>query len=949
MPVRLHLFGVPKVECDGESFALPFERRNQVLVLAALRRTWVGRAELAAMLWPDQASKLAYTNVRKTLFRLKSLPWAEHIELQGSAVRFVASTDVFDFDSALRDDRVADALPVYTGELLRGFEGGSEAWTNWLNFERERLRGAWRAAALQHLDADIDAAEGIELSARLLDADPLDEAALRAHMAWLGKAGHGSRARTAYREFSDRLAKELGLAPAADLAALNDSLGTAAPTFAPPAAARNDFVGRAVELRKVASLLEQPECRLLCIVGPGGMGKTTLARRATEELGTNYADGGAFVSIEGVTAPDQFGGRVARELGLSLAGSAQPMDQVSQHLRDRHLLLVLDNVEDFSAHAAVLGKILQSCPRVKILATSRVRLGIAPEWSLPLEGLPCPEPEDREEAEAFDAVRLFIAAARRVEPALVPADEMDAIIEICRLVEGVPLALELAAGWTRVLSCEAIVAELKQGTELLRAVDPARSARHASIEEVFSQSWKRLGESERDVLARLSVFRGGFTPEAARAVAKASLPVLGALMDKSLLRKEGPRNHLHSLVHQLTSLRLQGEARTTAQAAHARYYHRLLVQTRRAVDSGDRDAIRTVDTEFENCKAAWEWSMVRADIESLTQSAIAIFTFCDLRGRIEECLGMLREALASVAPHANARFVPLLTSLASHLEYRLDRYEEAEVLALRALAASRATADHETRLQCFKTLGASYLRLERYEESLKYFKLALQQSPATSDPHNAAAMLDNVALVEKRLGHYDAARRMSTESLMQHRRLNDVAGEALVLNNLGDIELVVGDLDAAAARFAEALALADRHGLVNTRVLVLANLAEIAVRQGKTDLAEERAHRALELAQQVRNRGVECSVRLYLARVALQRNDPTKARIELRHAFEIALAIGRIQLQRECLGCHSEVLAAEGEVDESRAMSDIASRGDGPALSDVLHRVIFVTPLATTR
>jgi predicted ATPase/DNA-binding SARP family transcriptional activator/Tfp pilus assembly protein PilF len=909
MAVRLQLFGAPKVESGGESIALPFERRIQVLVLAALRRSWVGRAELAAMLWPDQASKLAYSNVRKTLFRLKALPWADQIELQGSAVRFDAASDVLEFDTALREQRIGDALPLNTGELLRGFEDDrSEAWSSWLNFERERLRSAWRSAALKHLAGDIDPGEAIAISSRLLEADPLDEAAIRAHLAWLGKAGQGMRARSAYRDFVERLSNELGLSPAADLVALNDTLGTPAQPLVPPPAADN-FVGRAIELRKVAELLAQPECRLLCIVGPGGMGKTRLARKAADSLAGEYRDGAAFVSIEGVAAPDQFGGRVARELGLSLAGSAQPMDQVNEFLRDRHMLVALDNVEDFGAHAPLLAKILQSCPRVKILATSRVRLGIASEWSLPLEGLPVPEPEDRGEAGAFDAVRLFIAAARRVDPSLEPENEMGAIVDICRAVEGVPLAIELAAGWTRVLSCAAIAQELLASTQLLGAV-----------EEVFDQSWRRLTAIERDVLARLSVFQDGFTPEAARAVANASLPVLGALMDKSLLRKEGARNQLHSLVHQLSSARLEGESRAAAEAAHAHYFHRLLAQTRRAVENGDSEALRTVDMEFENCRAAWAWSVAHGDAESLARSVMPLLGFCDLRGRFEECMAMLE---------ATAQSEPLTLSALAHLHYRMDRYAEAEALTLRALAATKTSRDHETRLQCFKNLGATYLRLGRYEESRRQYRLALQQSPAHSDPHNAAAMLDNIALVEKRLGNYDEARRLSMDSLVQHRRLNDVAGEALCLNNLGDLELVCGNIEAAATHFTDSLALCDRHGLVTTRVLVLSNLAEIALEQGKTALAEERARRALEIAHQIRNRGVECAVRLNLARAALQRRDAGAARAELRSAIEIALAIGRVPLQRECLRYVAQI--------EGRPLDPGA---DDDALREALHRFI---------
>ena len=215
---------------------------------------------------------------------------------------------------------------------------------------------------------------------------------------------------------------------------------------------------------------------------------------------------------------------------------------------------------------------LEAAPRLRIVVTSRVRLGLTTEWLLPLAGLPTPELEDESDAEAFDAVRLFIQAAQRVEPALVPSVEAAAIVDICRQVEGLPLALELAASWTRVLSCAAIAAELRRGTELLQAVDAAQPARHASMDVVFDHSWRLLTPVERDALARLSVFRGGFSAEAARAVAGASLPVLGALADKSLLRKDDARIYLHPLVNQFAdgeALRRRGRARRRSRRTRA--------------------------------------------------------------------------------------------------------------------------------------------------------------------------------------------------------------------------------------------------------------------------------------------------------------------------------------------------------------------------------------------
>src|SRR5215207_5029690 len=259
MAVSVFLFGSPTVDYDGKSVALPFERRNQLLVFLALKRAWIVRAELAAMLWPDKQTKLAYTNLRKTLFRLQSA-WAGAIESQGGALRLEVDTDVFAFESALREQRIGDALAIHGGELLAGFEDdASEAWTSWLGFERDRLRVAWRDAALGHLTSDIDSSDGIELSKRLLEADPLDEAALRAHMTWLARSGQTARARQVYREFVARLKDDLGLAPGAELRALHDSIGSAVWSSTPVTSLTKpidtDFVGRTVELRRIGALL----------------------------------------------------------------------------------------------------------------------------------------------------------------------------------------------------------------------------------------------------------------------------------------------------------------------------------------------------------------------------------------------------------------------------------------------------------------------------------------------------------------------------------------------------------------------------------------------------------------------------------------------------------------------------------------------------------------------
>ena len=243
-----------------------------------------------------------------------------------------------------------DALALHRGALLTGFDDDNNpAWSGWLSFERDRLQAAWRGAAQEHLAGNIDAVEAIELAARLLDADPLDEAALRAYMAWLARAGQGARAREAYRDFVTRLSVELGLTPSAELKGLHDSIGvvgTPASAAMPSAFSASDgFIGRLVELRRIAELMSQDDCRLLCVIGPGGIGKTRLARRVIEELTRQFADGATFVPLEDISAATELGGRLARELGIRLAGSEEPLDQVIEVLRERQTLLVLDNFE----------------------------------------------------------------------------------------------------------------------------------------------------------------------------------------------------------------------------------------------------------------------------------------------------------------------------------------------------------------------------------------------------------------------------------------------------------------------------------------------------------------------------------------------------------------------------------------------------------------------------
>ena len=937
MAIDVHLFGRPRIAVDGAAADLPFERRHQLLAYLAVKRAWVGRAELAAILWPELPAKLAHANLRKTLFRLQSQPWAAAIEAQGSALRFTAACDVAAFEQALGERRTRDALDFDAPDFLSGFDDpASEPWAAWLSFERSRLAAAWRAAALEHLGAETDAAAATALTARMLAFDAADEDALRAHMGWLARGGQVAAARRAFTDFAARLERDFGVAPSAELQALHDSLAApAANALAAPPPQRlvdDGFVGRALELQAIADCLSNTPGRLVTLVGPGGAGKTRLAQRALVDQGVRFEQGAAFVSLEEVRSPDGMAESIVRQLDAGATG-ADPRAQVMAYLRERHMLLVLDNFEQLAAGAGWLGELLQACPRLHLIVTSRVRLGVPGEALVPVHGLPCPDAEDRDRLEAFDAVRLFVRAARRVDPAFVPA-EVAAIVEICRHVDGLPLALELAAAWTRVLSCDEIAAELRENTALLHASDATHPARHASLEIVFEQSWALLAPAEREALARLSVFRGGFTADAARTVARVSLAVLAALVDKSLLRKDGRRLLLHPVVHQLAGQKLLGEARAATEAAHTQYFQAMLAQLQRPTELGEREALAALDTEYENWTQAWRAAAAQGQLLPLVRATSTLRMYSDHRGRTPEVCALFEQALAAHPQAAEPRFEPVVLGALAHCLQRLDRFAESIAAARRALAASRGANDPEARLRCLNTLGACHMRLARNTEARRYYQVALKLAGTVPNPRYMAVLMQNLAQIEKRQDRYAEALRLLLGALDQFRAIRDHASEALCLYQLGSMQCDGGELPTGVQSLRAALALCDSHGLHRTRGYVLTGLADAAIELRDHDSARVYAKQGLDLARQAGARMLESWMLLHHARLALRGQDMDAARDELRAAIELALQVGSPVAQVPGVILFGELLAAQGEKDSASRVLGFARAQGSASLQD---------------
>src|SRR5512143_2786604 len=340
------------------------------------------------------------------------------------------------------------------------------------------------------------------------------------------------------------------------------------------------LIGRQHEVEELGQLLHDPHCRLLTLVGPGGIGKTRLAIETAVHIQTIFADGVYFVPLASVSATRFIVPVIADAIGFTFQSASliDPQLQLFNYLKEKQVLLVVDNLEHLLAEPGVevLADLLANAPRVKLLATSRESLGLQDEWAFEVQGLPIPESRYTEGSAQNTSVELFLQRARRAHVGFhaTPAD-YPAIVRICQLVNGMPLGIELAAAWVRTLTCDEIAREIERGLDFLSVSTRDLPARHRSMRAVFDQSWKLLSEEEQTVLLRLSVFQGGFQREAAEQVAEATLAVLSTLVTKSLVRRSGAgRYDLHELIRQYAADQISKlpDALAATRARHGSYY-----------------------------------------------------------------------------------------------------------------------------------------------------------------------------------------------------------------------------------------------------------------------------------------------------------------------------------------------------------------------------------------
>ena len=699
--LRLYLLGRFQALLNGTPIS-GFESAKSRALLAYLA-TENGRPHsreaLAELLWPERPQGAALANLRHTLAGVRTaiedqaaaqpclLVTNAALQLDLSAGIYV---DIAHFATLMAPGAAAsaaacqEALALYGGPFLEGFTlDDSPEFEAWVLMQRERC-AHWVAQALARLVRGCveqeNWAQAAQWTQRLLGLEPWNEDVHRQLIWLLAQTGARSAALHQYAVCVRVLADEFSVAPqqgTEDLARrirsgvsdLGPYPGTEGGPFASSEAVRGSahnlpvettpLIGRTRELAEAAAALAEPHCRLLTVIGPGGIGKTRLATAIAQREAPRFPDGAWFADLVPANTAAVLPTVLLKRLAAPESGAADARRRLLAYLAPKQMLLVLDNFEHLLDGTDLITDMLAAAPGLKILVTSRARLNLRQEWLHPLEGLELPplgtaaRPVGAAELQslpldipaapaapdlgAYDATRLFLQCVRRLQPDFAPnTDEVQLIVEICRRLDGVPLAIELAASWIRRLALADLAKEVADGLQQLEIPLRDMPARHRSMTAVFDQSWQLLSGRERAILRGLAVFRGGATRPAACEIAGATLADLGRLVDASWLRlgREG-RYELHELVRQYCEARLAEEgAADEAEAVrlrHCTWYGKLLrEQTQRM--NYRQDLIANLMAEYGNLQAAWQWGVEHGQMEMARDMALSLYYIGDMLG-----------------------------------------------------------------------------------------------------------------------------------------------------------------------------------------------------------------------------------------------------------------------------------------------------------------------------
>jgi predicted ATPase/DNA-binding SARP family transcriptional activator/Tfp pilus assembly protein PilF len=878
------------------------------------------RTQLAGLLWGEMSEKRARANLSTAVYNIRQL-LPNAIDANRKTAAFNPTQplwlDTVVLQQALNDadESLADTVALYRAPFLEGiYPQDAPELESWLQQERER----WRLLALTGLDrlahSQIRAgqwAAAIASLRRLLDLEPWREESHRLLMRLLAGSGQFNAALVQYETCRELLLDELGVEPMAETTAVYQRIQAARQR--PPSdnlpPQPTPLVGRAAELGRLFTWLHDPERRLITLAGPGGSGKTRLALAAAGDQAYAFLDGVFFVPLAEATRSAGMVQAIAAALGLRLAIGGEQAELLA-YLRDKEALLLLDNVEQALEPAADLVlALLENAPRLRLIVTSREYLQLRWETRLALSGLPVP-PDAAAEITAFDAVRLFVQVGRRVQPAFRLNGNGPAVIALCRLVEGLPLAIELAAALLDRQTPAQLLAQVEQSLDQLAATMRDVPDRHRSLRAVFDYSWALLTPAQQAALARLALFHGGFTPAAAESVAQAAPTILAKLTAKTLVRAgtdghgapgASGRYSLHEVIRQYALERLDDSA--AAAADHAAYFAAQLEQAAEALRGPEQTAVaHQLLADLANIEAGWHTAIAAENKDLLLAMAPGLARFYEVAGLFQAGESAFGAALAGLAAALPALHV-------YHAAFLLERQEYAAVETAVAAALAAGLSEPALQIQAHLIAAAALLRQEDTTVAQEIITQAVAEAEMVEAPWLLARAWRLLGIVGERTGDYAQAEKAFRQALAIYEASGDPLGLARTYQGLGGVLFRRGDNVTAKGLLEKALAMqrqVDPTGLSSARVLVA--LGTVAHNLGQEAQSVAYFHESLAVFQQMGDRSNGAMAANMLGRLAAWDYEFSRAQ----------------DYYTQALTWFREIGQRKGEADTKRYLADMA-------------------------
>ena len=646
------------------------------------------------------------------------------------------------------------------------------------------------------------------------------------------------------------------------------------------------FIGRKREIKELSELLSSNDCRFVTITGIGGIGKTRLALQVASEQLEEFRDGVFFVPLAGISDPDRVIPAIAGSLKLIFSGREDSSIELLNFLRGKSMLLVMDNFEHIQEASFIISDILRSTQSVKILVTSRSLLHLTGENIYMIEGLEFPSLTAETSLSEYSSIELFLESMRRHSPsATTDDDDLEQIMDICQIIAGVPLGIELAAAWVRVLSFREILGEIRKNLELLSSETRDFPGRHRSIRTVFEYSWNILDESDKNTFRDISVFRGGFTRDAASEVAGVSVFGLLSLIDKSLLRKAPDgRFEIHELLREYAR---EKAGETPARAAdmlnsHSEYYCGLLHKNSRRIRSGEaRESIDELISEMDNIAKALH-NAIDSGRGDLLMNSIPTYTiFMIGRGFLAEGCALVHRAAEAFSDTNNNISSHMKTSEAIFLVKRAC-YEEAAALFEKYLNIFTIEGDENGKLNCENGLGECLMRTGKLDRARSLLRRSVKSARLLGNKNILARSLLGLGDLENHARNMDEAITALSEAADLFRSLEDYWGIITVAVTRSDVLMNAGYSQEAERYSNEALMYAEKLGNMNALALALSVAADSSIQVGDMPRALSLGNRATKLySEQGSKWGLQLSLMSTAqAQLALELFDDAEASVD---------------------------------------------------------------------